>query len=151
LERILVSDVHKYLGTKMKTLPADAVLEEAIRLFASETTLNGICLLDSSQAYAGMVTGMDLLKWAHSQLTAGHGIHGTSLSEYYRIIDARRVKDLLSGAGRDYYVRENDTIQTALDKMINIEENIIPVLDAGGKIMGDLRLSEVLWFILRYR
>jgi len=151
LEKILISDMHKLLGTKIKTLPVDAVLEDVIRVFASETTLSGICLLDKNQSYAGMITRMDLLKWAHLQFTAGHGIHGVSLSEYYRLIDARKAKDLISGASRDYHVKESDTIQTALHKMIYSEEDIIPVLDARGNILGDMRLSEVLWYILRSR
>lgn len=46
-------------------------------------------------------------------------------------------------------LKKSDTIQTALDKMIDSEEDIIPVLNAQGKILGDLRLSEILWFILR--
>jgi len=37
--------------------------------------------------------------------------------------------------------RETDSLQTALDKMLNYEEDIIPVLDSEGNILGDLRLS----------
>jgi CBS domain-containing protein len=149
LEKIFISDIHKIFGTKMKTLPLDATLEDAIRIFASETSLSGICLLANNENYAGMITRMDLLKWSHLQFTDGHGIHGVAISEYYRMIDARKAKDLVSRASGDYYVKESDTIQTALDKMIDSEEDIIPVLNAQGKILGDLRLSEILWFILR--
>ena len=35
-------------------------------------------------------------------------------------------------------------LDTALNRMIEYEEDIIPVLDEDGRILGDLRLSEVL-------
>jgi len=47
-------------------------------------------------------------------------------------------------------VQESDTLQAALEKMLDDEEDVLPVVDADGKILGDLRLSEVLWWVLAY-
>jgi hypothetical protein len=41
-------------------------------------------------------------------------------------------------------VKESDTLETAFNQMMNFGEDVIPVLDSEGRILGDLRLSEVL-------
>jgi len=82
--KILVSDIHKFFGSKIHTLSLDTTLEEILKIFASETSLSGVCLLDQNQKYAGMVTKRDILKWAHLQFAEGHGIHNISIAEFYR-------------------------------------------------------------------
>ena len=41
-------------------------------------------------------------------------------------------------------VRDTDSLQEALDKMLDYEQDVLPVLNSQGEIIGDLRLSEVL-------
>jgi predicted transcriptional regulator len=41
-------------------------------------------------------------------------------------------------------VRDTDTLQAAFDKMVDNKEDVIPVLDKDGKIIGDLTLNGVL-------
>jgi len=59
-------------------------------------------------------------------------------------VSARKGKDVLRGEAQLVGVKETDTLQTALDQMIASKEDIIPVLDSDRKIIGDLKLSEVL-------
>jgi CBS domain-containing protein len=47
-------------------------------------------------------------------------------------------------------VKESDTLQAALDKMLDYKQDIIPVVDDEGRILGDLGLSEVLWAGIAY-
>jgi CBS domain-containing protein len=47
-------------------------------------------------------------------------------------------------------LKESDTVQTALDKMLDYEEDVLPVLDSDGRVLGDLSLSEVLWWVLAH-
>jgi CBS domain-containing protein len=47
-------------------------------------------------------------------------------------------------------VRETDSLQSALDKMLDNDEDVLPVLNSQGEITGDLRLSEVLSWVLTY-
>ena len=67
-----------------------------------------------------------------------------AISDFYRIVDARKAKDLVSTDSRGLAVKETDTLQIALDKMLDYEEDVLPVVDKEGRILGDLRLSEVL-------
>jgi CBS domain-containing protein len=41
-------------------------------------------------------------------------------------------------------VREDDTLYTVLDRIISFGEDIIPVVDGRGRVLGDVTLSEVL-------
>ena len=66
------------------------------------------------------------------------------LREVYHYITATKAKELAQGDGRSVGVKEDDSLYTALDHMIKYGEDIIPVVDNGGKILGDLTLSEVI-------
>ena len=85
-----------------------------------------------------------LMKWAHFHLFGGKGRRDVFVSELFRIVDGREGKDLLRGHEGGLAVRENDTLQTALEKMLDYQEDILPVLDSSDRVVGDLRLSEVL-------
>ena len=65
-------------------------------------------------------------------------------SDFFCIVDAKKAKDLVSGDPKAITVKETDTLQTALDKMLDHEEDVLPVVDNERRILGDLRLSEVL-------
>ncbi len=146
----LVADVYKLHGSAVVVLPDDSSLNDAIGSLVRESSSRGIFLVDSKQRYVGMVTRVNLIRWAHLNLTGGKGRHEIPISSFFRVIDARNAKDLVNKDQRTYSVKETDTLQAALDKMLDYEEDIIPVLDNVGKILGDLRLSEVLWWILAF-
>ena len=60
------------------------------------------------------------------------------------MLNARKVKDVQTDKTGSFSVKENDTIQAALDLMIRYGKDIIPVLDSEGRVIGDLSLSELL-------
>jgi len=107
--------------------------------------LGGIFLVDSKLRFAGLIMRIDLLRWAHIRIAGGKGRHEIVLSEFYRIADARKAKDLVAPDTQMLSAKEGDTLQAALDKMLDYEQDEIPVVDDEGKIVGDLGLSEVLW------
>jgi hypothetical protein len=95
-----------------------------------------------------MVTRIDLIKWVHLQVSGGKGMDNVPIWNLLKLVAVRRVKDLTMNSQQDLTVRETDMIQNALDKMLSSEEDIVAVLDHEGKVLGDLRLSEILWWIL---
>ena len=101
-------------------------------------------MIDSHQRFVGMVSRFDLLKWIQFQLYGEKRGKAIRVSELYRLMNAKKVKDLEMSNSRSFSVKESDTLQTALDLMVVHEQEIIPVLDGEGKIIGDLSLSEVL-------
>ncbi|MFA7556107.1 MAG: CBS domain-containing protein [Spongiibacteraceae bacterium] len=150
MNKPLVADVYKLHGSATVSIPADSLLENLIGTLVREPSLRGVFLVNSKQKLVGMVTRLDLLRWAHLNLTGGKGRHEIPISEFFRIVDARKAIDLASGEPRILAVRENDTLQAALDKMLDYEEDVLPVIDSDGKVLGDLRLSEALWWVLSY-
>ena len=150
MNKTLVAEVYRLHGSASVSIPADSPLEDVIGEFIREPSLRGIFLIDAKQRFVGMVTRVDLIRWAHLNLTGGKGRHEIPVSEFFRIVDARKAKDLASGDPRVLSVKESDTLQAALDKMLDQEEDVIAVLDSEGRVLGDLRLSEILWWVLTH-
>jgi len=118
-------------------------MKDVVSRFASDSSLRGIFLVDSRHRFAGVITRADLLKWSIIRLLRGK-IDIVSAAEAQRLVFATKAKDLRREDWVLLGVREDDSLQTALNQMIDSEEGIIPVLDSKGKILGDLSLSEVL-------
>jgi len=145
---IRVAEVYRLYGVACASIPEDTSLADVISRFALEPGLRGVFLVDFRQRFSSMISRIDLMRWAHLQLSRGKGMRKIAVSEFFRIVDAKKAKDLARRGMRSFSVRENDTLQTALERMLDYEEDIIPVLDEDGKIIGDLRLSEVLLKVL---
>ena len=140
-----VSEVYKLHGSVSASINLDSSVEEIIGSFIRQPSVRGIFLVDSKLRYVGMISRIDLLRWAHIKLAGGKGRREIAISEFFRITDARKASDLTGSILRSPSVKENDTLQTALDKMLDSEEDVIPVLDNDHRVLGDLGLSEVLW------
>jgi len=143
-----VSDVYQLHGTASAIVAEDAALRDVIARLADSASLRGVFLVNSQGRLTGIVTRVDLLRWAHLQLFRGKGRHRATISEFFRIIDADKAKDIARGDSGLLSVREDDTLQVALDRMIQNEEDLLPVLNSLEQIVGDLRLSEVLQFVI---
>lgn len=141
-KKILVKDVHALQGTASITLPEDATLEYAISRLANEPGCRGIFLVDSEQRFSGMVSRSAIMKWAEFQLFSKW--KSAAAKEIIEIVGKVRAKSLARGDWHSLGVQESETLQKAFDQMILYNEDVLPVLDAEGKIIGDLRLSEVL-------
>jgi CBS domain-containing protein len=140
-----VSEIYKLHGSVSASINIDSSVEEIIGSFIRQPSIRGIFLIDSKLRYVGMISRIDLLRWAHIKLAGGKGRREIAISEFFRIADARKASDLTDNILRTTSVKENDTLQTALDRMLDSEEDVIPVLDSENRILGDLGLSEVLW------
>jgi len=143
-----VSEVFRLHGTASAIVPEDSALSGIIVRLADDPSLRGVFLVDKQGRLSGTLSRVGLLRWAHLQLFRGRGRHRASVSEFFGIINADKVKDVARGDPGSLSVRENETLQAALDRMIDHEEDVLPVLNSQGQIVGDLRLSEVLQFML---
>jgi CBS domain-containing protein len=144
MDTIQVGDVYKLHGTASIAVSEDVSLDYVLAYLGHEQHIRGVFLVNAEKKFKGVVTGNDIRRWAHIELFGGQGRHEIHLSDFYRIADAKKAGDLARGDYRSLGVSETDSLQTALDQMLNYEEDIIPVLDSEGRILGDLRLSEVL-------
>lgn len=144
MKGILVKEFYKLHGKASITVPEDAALDYVVALLGHERHLQAVFVVDSSNRYAGMVSRFDLLRWTRLQLYGREPRADVRISELSRLVKARKAKDLETHNANSFYVKENDTLQAALDLMIDYEQDIIPVVDDEGRISGDLSLSELL-------
>jgi len=144
MEIIRVADVYQLHDMAAATVPEDMPLTTVISRFALDPNLRAIFLINSNEIFTHMLSRLDVLIWAHLQLFGGNGIREITVSDFVRIRGAKNVKSLARRDEHSFSIKANDTLRTALNRMIEYKEDIIPVLDENGKVIGDLRLSEVL-------
>jgi CBS domain-containing protein len=144
MKNILVSEVYTLSESASLSLPETTPLEEVITQFAHQPVVRAIFLVDSNERFAGMIRRLDLLKWLHLQLYGRTGGQKASTGEILRLTFAQKARDLARGDSTSMGIRPSETLQNAMNKMIQYGEGILPVLDDDGKILGDLRVTDIL-------
>ena len=141
MKTILVKEVYRLQGKASITIPEDAGLDYLVALFGHEPHLQGVFFVDSNNRFSGMVSRFDLLRFFRLY----GGTRGKEmLSEFLGYARTKKAKDLELPEVHSFSVKVSDSLQSALDLMIGFEQDVIPVLDEAGKILGDLSLSELL-------
>ena len=143
MKTILVKDVYLLHGTASVSVTDEVLLEEIIYRFAHEPGIRGVFLIDKEQRFVGMVSRLAIMKWAEFQLF-GKWKRGVPASEITHLVDSTKAKNVARGDWRSVGVKEEDTLEKAFNQMMMLGEDVLPVLDEDGRIIGDLRLSEVL-------
>ena len=141
---ILVEELYHLSEQASLSVPEGTPLQEVVARLAQEPDLRAIFLVDSQERFAGTIRRADLLKWLYFQLFGRLGVEKGSTGEIIHLAFATRAKDLARGDWRYFGVKVSDTIQDALERMIAYGDAIIPVLDNEGKVLGDLRVTEIL-------
>ena len=144
METIKVKEVYQLHGKSSMSVPEDTDLDYVVALFGHERHLQGVFVVDSNSRLVGIVSRFDLLRWTQLQLYGGKKMKKIPASELLDVLKATKIKDLEMLNSRSFSLKENDTLQAALDLMIGYEQDIIPVLDSEGRTIGDLSLSELL-------
>jgi CBS-domain-containing membrane protein len=144
MQKILIEEVYQLSESASLSLPEDTPLEELVERFAHERGIRAIFLTDSRGRFSGMIRRIDLIKWIYLQLFGRTGGEKASTGEVLRLTFAKKAKDLARGDSSTMGIKPTDTLETALNNMILHGEAIIPVLDKEGKILGDLRATDVL-------
>lgn len=136
--------------SKMQALVVhrDAPLAEAVHQFAANHLLRGIFLIDEEGQLAGVINTQDLLHWVSMLLEKPITREPMSVSKMRRLVSARRMADLAAPGSENAALRLEDTLADALDKMIYFNLTDMPVIDDNNQIINDLRLSEILDFVL---
>ena len=143
MRRILVKDVYQPHVTASILVTEDIALGDIISKFAHEPGIRGVFLIDEEQRFAGIISRIAITKWAEFQLF-GKWKNGIPAPEIANLFDLVKAKHLAHGDWHSLGIKECDTLEKAFELMMRLGEDVIPVLDEDGKIIGDLRLSEVL-------
>jgi CBS-domain-containing membrane protein len=147
MKKTSVAEVSALSTMKALVLPERTPLTEAIDRFASNEGQHGIFLTGDDGRLSGVVNNEDLLDWARLQFDVMPG-DPLPVGKVRRLISATTIADLAGRNSARMSVRVNETISDALVRMASFELEDIAVLDNEGRVVNDLRLSEVLSFAL---
>ena len=133
---------------------ADEPLEDVLRRFAKKPSLQAIFVTNEADQLIGTISRSDLLDWVRmhqgtlSDSTSRAPDHARQLAACIRVAVARDT--VHPGTGKTA-VRFDDSVDCALSIMLDLDLSAIPVVDAEGRVIGDLSLSQVLRYLLKER
>jgi CBS domain-containing protein len=125
----------------------DEDFAEIIRRFAIRADLRGIFVADAEGHLLGVITRSDLLDWARIKLGAALQAPLRDLDKTLRLVSLMRAStagEVMHPHSQRAAVRPDDPLAHALRLMIELDLIVLPVVDENNRIIGDLKLAEVL-------
>lgn len=147
LEKLTVNDAYLLFDEDPVVLSLNDAFSLAIHDFAHQAELRGLFVVDHKNRFAGVITRTDLLDWARVKLGAIFHKPLTDTDKTIRLvnlINAETVGDVLHPETINTAVLPSDSLALALQKMIDADSIILPVIDESQHIIGSLTLSELL-------
>ena len=144
IKTLFVKDI--YDPTKMNSLIVDEneTLFKTIKRFSDQPQLRGIFIVSKEKRLKGIVTRTDLLNIV--KLKLGKDLDKIPL-RIFLLKGLREIKteDVVAMNSKMAYVKLDDPIEKALQLMINMDLIDVPIVDDNNNIIGDLKLSEILY------
>jgi predicted transcriptional regulator len=148
MHTVTVAKLSKQSKMQAMVVSRDAPLAEAVRQFATNHDLRGIFLTDEENRLAGVINKQDLLHWISMLLGRPISSRPLTMGQMRRLVNARRMADLAAPGSENAALYLDDTLADALEKMIFFNLTDLPVVDRDSQIVNDLRLSEILTYVL---
>ncbi len=147
---LLVKNVYDPKKMLSLVVNEEEPVEEIIKYFVKQPSCRGIFVIDEEHRFKGVITRADLLKWAKFKLGKGvpSGSVRVAISEIRKFVYSNVAKDVIDRYSHDVHVKPEHNVITALDLMMSQDIIDVPVVDERGKILGDLKLTEILNKIL---
>jgi predicted transcriptional regulator len=147
--RILVQDVAGHNEINSVIAHEDASIVEVLTHLVHNAGLCGVFVIDSGGLVSGVITRSTLVRWARvcmSDLSAH-----VPVGDIFRMISVAKARDLAVGDGRTLGVRRTDPLSKVLHQLTSYDISAIPVVDADGRITGDLTIGQLLMKALEVR
>ncbi len=148
LQKMTVRDAYTLEMTPSLIAQPDEIFADVVRQFTERPELRGIFVVDEKQHLLGVITWRDLLDWARIQLGAGFRTTTSAwLAEDARLITIMRASTaggILRPESSRAAVQLEDSLADALHLMIELDLICLPVVNEAGRIIGDLKLIEIL-------
>jgi CBS-domain-containing membrane protein len=126
----------------------DVPVVDVIDQFAAAHGRYSIFIVDEQQRLTAVVSNNDLLSWAKIYFDLIPPEQPLPVGRVRRLLQARTVSDLAPPESHRMSVRLDETVATAIETMASFGLEDIAVVDGDGRVVNDLRLSEVLSFAL---
>lgn len=133
-----VDEVHGLL------VEPDTPVREVVSRLSRQPTAGVVFVVDEDRTLLGVLTRRDLLSWAGLQVGVDVAGERVRWMEVLDVARARTAGDLLRRGGKPLSVRMDDSLETALVRMLRQDVADLPVVDGDGRVVGGVRLSELL-------
>ena len=148
MQTIYVSEVCENSEMHALIVDKDLPLVDAVQQFAMKLDLRGIFITNEDGRLEGVINKQDLLHWVGLQLNQKSAGKPMTVGRMRRLVNAKKVVDLAARGSENTALRLNDTLADALHKMTSFNLADVPVVDDDGRIINDLRLSEILLYMV---
>jgi CBS-domain-containing membrane protein len=147
LQKMTVKDIYMLAPMPPIIVQEGESLTRVIKKFIEFPESRGIFVVDEYRNLLGVITRRDLLDWA--RVKVGINIQN---SKSWLAKDARLIKIIMSFSAGEIIspdscraaVGLDDSLAHALELMVDLDLICLPVLDDARKIIGDLKLMEIL-------
>ncbi len=130
------------------TVKADDGIETAIRRFASESDTHVIFVVDDRGRLEGSVRIRHILNWVRLKLGISQehhdftrGVESYEAFEVIRLAESAKIGDIASPAAS---VKRTDSLAHSLNVMADEGITELAVVDDGNKLVGEVKLTQVL-------
>ena len=134
------------------TVKEDDGIEAVIRRFAREQDTHTIFVVDNKGKLEGSVRLKSVLNWVSLKLGISQerrrltrGVETFEAFQFLRLAESTKIGDIVSPAAS---VKTDDTLAHSLNVMADEEVVEVAVVDDGGRLLGEVKLTQVLTKLL---
>ncbi|KAA3663992.1 MAG: CBS domain-containing protein [Chloroflexi bacterium] len=144
----LVSELCDMSPMRALVVAHDTSLADVLAQLAQDHDLRSVCIVDVDERLVGVVNPHDLLQLIKVRLQIPRDRREVPVRRVRRLVMAKTIDDLMLVGSAETAVSLQDTLADTLNKMSQYDLVSIPVVDSEGRVVNDLRLSEVLSFAM---
>ena len=133
------------------TVRSDDPIDQVVANFAKDPGLRGIFVVDKQNRFVGVITRFELLQWTKYKLVPEiqEELDWKIISDIKKYVYSTKAVEIINKGSSKAFLRMDDQIAKALHLMADYSLIDLPILDEKGKIIGDLKLSDLLNRILK--
>ncbi len=144
MNRITVGEIHEKHVPGFKSVAASTSVDTVVRTFAANTSVQCVFVVEDDGQLIGAINRLDLLRWVAVKIIGGEASRSLSVGNIRRILFAADAGDLARRTSAVPTVSLDTDLDASLRLMMDSGEPVLPVVDADGRLVGDLRVSEIL-------
>ncbi len=148
LQKLTVRDAYHLDASPSFIVEPDEDFANIIQRFANLSELRGIFVADGERPLLGIITRTDLLTWARVKIgPPTEVLSSPKVENAIRLINLMRAStagQFMRPDSHPLAVKPDDSLAHALRMMVETDLIVLPVVDEANRIVGDIKLSELL-------
>jgi CBS domain-containing protein len=147
LEELTVGEAYHPDRSPLMLIGPDEEFANVVQRLARQPDLRGAFVVDDEKRLLGVITRTDLLDWARAKLGASlqapfHGAEKTL--RLASLINASTAGQVIHSSSNGAAVTEVDSLAHTLRLMVALDLIVLPVVDGFRRVIGEVRLSDIL-------